>query len=152
MALSKGNCPASAHRRAASISDRSVPEAKGRDARLPKFLPRNIVDLLHANAFSVTFVTVIAQGGGPAQSVLPGQSPVDAVKSWYCEVSRFPFDSANPSIVFDYTGNNCSGDATGHFTQVVWKSTMRMGCATATCLPPATLLSRARYGYANSAR
>jgi pathogenesis-related protein 1 len=77
-----------------------------------------------------------SQGGGPAQSVLPGQSPVDTVKSWYCEVSRFPFDSANPSIVFGYTGNNCSGDATGHFTQVVWKSTMRIGCATATCPAP----------------
>lgn len=76
------------------------------------------------------------QGSGPVQSVTPGETPADAVKGWYCEVSRFPFDSPNPTIAGGFTGNNCSGTATGHFTQVVWKSTTRLGCASNTCAVP----------------
>jgi cysteine-rich secretory family protein len=91
------------------------------------------------NGESTSFAyRTITQSGSSPHSVLPAQSPVDAVKSWYCEVSRFPFDSTSPSIDFGYTGSNCSGTATGHFTQVVWKSTMRVGCAMATCPAPGT--------------
>jgi pathogenesis-related protein 1 len=42
----------------------------------------------------------------------------DAVKSWYSEQSDY-----------DYTSNSCNNDAVcGHFTQIIWKSTKRIGC------------------------
>jgi hypothetical protein len=48
-------------------------------------------------------------------------SPDSAVMSWYGENSNYNY--ANP--VFSPT--------TGHFTQVIWKSTAAIGCATAHC-------------------
>ncbi len=62
----------------------------------------------------------------------PPKSPTDVVKGWYCEVKNYPLDSQTPSIVFGATDASCNG-ATGHFTQIVWKSTLRVGCASATC-------------------
>ncbi|KAK9765644.1 sterol-binding protein [Basidiobolus ranarum] len=45
----------------------------------------------------------------------------DAINSWYAEISKYDYN--NP--VF--------GMATGHFTQVVWKSTANVGCASNYC-------------------
>lgn len=43
------------------------------------------------------------------------------VRDWYDEVREYDFD--NPGF----------GMNTGHFTQVVWRGTTKLGCASATC-------------------
>ncbi|NRQ37712.1 hypothetical protein HII36_38665 [Nonomuraea sp. NN258] len=53
-------------------------------------------------------------GGGSA--ALPGS---DAVRSWYDEISAYDFAAAQFS------------SATGHFTQLVWKASTRVGIARA---------------------
>ncbi|KAJ7382008.1 hypothetical protein OS493_037710 [Desmophyllum pertusum] len=45
----------------------------------------------------------------------------DAVEAWYGEVSDYPFWNP-PNSIFDV-----SGAQIGHFTQVVWKSTKKLG-------------------------
>jgi uncharacterized protein YkwD len=48
-----------------------------------------------------------------------------AVKSWYDELTNPGYDFNNPGF----------SSGTGHFTQVVWKSTTRLGCAVHVCKP-----------------
>jgi len=48
-----------------------------------------------------------------------------AVKSWYDELTNPGYDFSNPGF----------SHGTGHFTQVVWKSTTRVGCAVQVCKP-----------------
>lgn len=43
----------------------------------------------------------------------------DAISSWYSEIHRFTPESINPFI---------DDDATGHFTQMAWSSTWKVGC------------------------
>jgi hypothetical protein len=87
----------------------------------------------NVNGENITFSNRWTQSaGGPQVSVLPAWTPVEAVKSWYCEARRYPFDRRTPFIIFGATDSNCQG-ATAHFTQIVWKSTLRVGCASATC-------------------
>jgi hypothetical protein len=50
-----------------------------------------------------------------------GGSPQDVVGSWVSEVSDY-----------NYGSNSCSG-VCGHYTQVVWANTLRLGCGTAQC-------------------
>lgn len=47
-----------------------------------------------------------------------GKAPVDA---WYDEISMYNWNSPG------YT------EATGHFTQLIWKDSTQMGCAKVTC-------------------
>jgi len=50
-------------------------------------------------------------------------TPAGVVKSWGGEWSAF-----------DYAANACaSGQVCGHYTQLVWRGTTRVGCARATC-------------------
>merc|ERR1712008_159805 len=48
-----------------------------------------------------------------------------AVKSWYDELTNPGYDFSKPGF----------SHGTGHFTQVVWKSTTRLGCAVHVCKP-----------------
>jgi uncharacterized protein YkwD len=48
-------------------------------------------------------------------------TPVSAVGMWYDEVKLYDFENPGFSL------------ATGHFTQVVWRVTQRIGCGMATC-------------------
>ena len=48
-------------------------------------------------------------------------SPQDVIDSWVGE-----------SADYDYSGNSCSG-VCGHYTQVVWRSSARLGCGVAQC-------------------
>ena len=41
-------------------------------------------------------------------------------------------DWASEAADYDYTANSCS-NVCGHYTQVVWRDTQRIGCAKATC-------------------
>ncbi|KAJ3695379.1 hypothetical protein LUZ60_000756 [Juncus effusus] len=50
-----------------------------------------------------------------------GWSPQQVVAAWVQEKPQY-----------DYNSNSCHGMC-GHYTQVVWKSTRRLGCAMATC-------------------
>ncbi|KAK4254074.1 hypothetical protein QN277_009503 [Acacia crassicarpa] len=50
-------------------------------------------------------------------------SGADAVKMWVDE-----------KAYYDYDSNSCaSGQECGHYTQVVWKDSVRVGCAKVTC-------------------
>ncbi|CAN7988841.1 unnamed protein product [Ixodes hexagonus] len=44
----------------------------------------------------------------------------EAVESWYSEISDYHWNGEEPDL-----------DATGHFTQLIWKETTHMGCAQA---------------------
>ena len=61
-------------------------------------------------------------------------TPEDVVKSWYDEVACYtlgPFmqgDACNQACITNMNSSGC-----GHYTQVVWRSTLRLGCGMATC-------------------
>ncbi len=60
----------------------------------------------------------------------PTLSPKDAVDSWYGEIKDYNFDAPK------WPSSN-SEPAIGHFTQIVWQTTTQVGCAVASCPPPA---------------
>lgn len=51
-----------------------------------------------------------------------GWAPAQAVAAWVSERPRY-----------DYWSNSCSGGMCGHYTQIMWRSTRRVGCAMVTC-------------------
>ena len=52
-----------------------------------------------------------------------GWTPAQAVSAWVAERSRYV-----------YWSNSCRGGAVcGHYTQIVWRETRRIGCASVTC-------------------
>lgn len=75
-----------------------------------------------ASSFSCDNVQLVHSHGPYGENLAAGYtggaSPVDA---WYDEISMYDFN--NPGF----------SEATGHFTQVVWKSTEKVGCAKVTC-------------------
>ena len=56
-----------------------------------------------------------------------------AVDSWYSEVEKYEYNSDRPSM------------GTGHFTQVVWKDSMKMGVAKASSPDGRTTVVVANY-------
>lgn len=63
--------------------------------------------------------------GGPYGENLAEGSPVDwvtAVKYWVAEKADY-----------DYNSNSCKGAMCGHYTQVVWRDSMLVGCASSKC-------------------
>lgn len=75
-----------------------------------------------ASSFSCNNVQLIHSQGPYGENLaagyVGGAAPVDA---WYDEISKYNYDDPGFS------------EATGHFTQVVWKSTSKVGCAKVTC-------------------
>lgn len=70
----------------------------------------------------------LEHSSGPLGENLAGgttsiMSPEQAVDMWVRERSQYDFSRGQFSM------------EAGHFTQVVWKSTQRLGCASATCGP-----------------
>ncbi|UPJ44139.1 hypothetical protein IVB40_08875 [Bradyrhizobium sp. 40] len=65
----------------------------------------------------------------------PAQTPANVVEGWYCEINAYDFD--NP--VWRGGGTKGCGPednpdkVNGHFTQVVWKDSAKLGCAKKTC-------------------
>ena len=51
-----------------------------------------------------------------------GWTPAQAVASWVSERQAYK-----------YLSNSCEGEACGHYTQVVWRATRRLGCASVAC-------------------
>ncbi|CAI1510715.1 hypothetical protein SEUBUCD646_0J01320 [Saccharomyces eubayanus] len=65
--------------------------------------------------------TLTHSGGSYGENLALGYDGPGAVDAWYNEISDYDF--SNPG----FSGN------TGHFTQVVWKSTTQVGCGIKTC-------------------
>jgi hypothetical protein len=67
----------------------------------------------------------------------PGRTGTKTVDDWYCEIDA-PYDFDHPSLGNGGVTHGCSGadnpnKVVGHFTQVVWKATTKLGCAQNTC-------------------
>ncbi|KIK02480.1 hypothetical protein K443DRAFT_6115 [Laccaria amethystina LaAM-08-1] len=75
-----------------------------------------------------------SSGGNYGENLAAGTSTtygiVDAVSDWMSEASAYDYNQPDFS------------SATGHFTQVVWKSTTQVACAVANC-PAGTIFSQA---------
>lgn len=64
----------------------------------------------------------LVHSGGPyGENLAIGYSPVGSVDAWYDEIKDYNY--ANPGF----------SESTGHFTQVVWKSSTKVGCAVKSC-------------------
>uniref|UniRef100_J3LHT3 SCP domain-containing protein n=1 Tax=Oryza brachyantha TaxID=4533 RepID=J3LHT3_ORYBR len=53
--------------------------------------------------------------------LFPGNAVV-AVGAWLAEQPRY-----------NYWSNSCAGGMCGHYTQIMWRATRRVGCAMVTC-------------------
>lgn len=62
-------------------------------------------------------------GENLAQGTSGSYSPAQFVNDWYSEISSYDFAS----------GTSTDGGDVGHFTQVVWKATSKVGCGIAQC-------------------
>ncbi|PIA28201.1 hypothetical protein AQUCO_07200087v1 [Aquilegia coerulea] len=47
----------------------------------------------------------------------------------------------NERQFYNYNTNSCNGGECGHYTQVVWRNSVRLGCAKARCNNGATIIS-----------
>ncbi len=73
------------------------------------------------------------QWGENLMNFNPSGSSTDAnalQNSWYCEIQWYDFN--NPKWAGGKK-NGCDPPVNGHFTQLVWKSTTRVGCAKQQC-------------------
>ncbi len=78
-------------------------------------------------AFAQTYSDncVFAHSNGPygenIYATSGGASPQSVVQSWVSEAANY-----------DYANNSCSGTC-GHYTQVVWRDTVHLGCGVTNC-------------------
>lgn len=75
-----------------------------------------------ASSFSCNNVTLVHSNGPHGENLAAGYSGgYDPVDAWYDEIELYDFD--NPGF----------NESTGHFTQLIWKSTCQLGCARVIC-------------------
>lgn len=75
-----------------------------------------------ANSFSCDNVQLVHSGGPYGENLAAGLvGGYDPVNAWYDEISQYNYN--NPGF----------SEATGHFTQLVWKDTSKVGCAMVKC-------------------
>lgn len=75
-----------------------------------------------ASTFSCDNVKLVHSNGPYGENLAAGYSGgYKPVNAWYDEIKQYDF--SNPSF----------NEATGHFTQLVWKSTSQVGCAKVSC-------------------
>ncbi|KAH8519824.1 hypothetical protein H0E87_001317 [Populus deltoides] len=76
----------------------------------------------------------LVHSGGPYGENLAASSgdltSSAAVKLWVDEKPKY-----------DYNSNSCVGGECGHYTQVVWRNSFRLGCAKARCSSGGTVIS-----------
>ncbi|OVA06899.1 Allergen V5/Tpx-1-related [Macleaya cordata] len=76
---------------------------------------------------------LIHSGGPYGENIAWGSSGTfsagQAVNLW---VAEKPF--------YDYASNSCQGGVCGHHTQVVWRNSVRLGCARVTCTTGGTFV------------
>jgi uncharacterized protein YkwD len=73
----------------------------------------------------------MATSNANGEPQFPAMSDRDAFENiWYCEIQWYDFD--NPQLVGGQK-MGCNPPVNGHFTQVVWKGTQRLGCGRARC-------------------
>lgn len=63
----------------------------------------------------------------------PQRTPAQIVDGWYCEINQYDFNNPRLGSGVMFGCDNNPEKVTGHFTQVVWKSTTSVGCAKNTC-------------------
>ena len=56
-----------------------------------------------------------------------------AVDEWYCEINVYDFDHPAVRGGTTFGCDNNPDKVTGHFTQVVWRGSSKLGCARNTC-------------------
>lgn len=75
-----------------------------------------------ASSFSCDNVQLIHSNGPYGENLAAGYSGgFDPVDAWYDEIKQYDF--SNPGF----------NEATGHFTQLIWKSSSQVGCARVKC-------------------
>lgn len=76
----------------------------------------------YAKKFDCNNVQLIHSGGPYGENLAAGYAGgKDPVNAWYDEIKEY--DYLNPGY----------SEATGHFTQLIWKDSTQMGCAKVTC-------------------
>ncbi|ANZ73364.1 BA75_00070T0 [Komagataella pastoris] len=81
-----------------------------------------LADYAQGYADSFTCGSSLVHTGGPyGENLASGYSPAGSVEAWYNEISDYDFSNPGYSA------------GTGHFTQVVWKSTTQLGCGYKEC-------------------
>jgi hypothetical protein len=63
----------------------------------------------------------------------PSQGGKEAVDNWYCEINVYDFDHPEVRGGTVIGCNDNPKRVTGHFTQVVWRESTKLGCARNTC-------------------
>jgi pathogenesis-related protein 1 len=83
-------------------------------------------DFVHNPNRDSQYQTAGGGTGGLGENIAAGaptQEPADAVTAWVAEQQDY-----------DHAGNSCaSGQVCGHYTQIVWSATTRVGCGHFSC-------------------